>query len=286
MPLRYKILLLTGTERLLHYSARSGDICRRALGVALSAFDMRSRGCDRHHGDERDVQPDQLSLQELSAAAGMTARNVRAYQTKGLIPPPSRRGRRSVYGPEHLQRLQAIERARERGASLTLIATHLAEGRPLDEDTVIGWAPAPRGHREAVLPDGPDRVAALPPAPRDDIGSLLTALDAKRDAAAHAQVEELLAAGVFERIGPGVFTARDLATALVALQRQGLPIQAALGIAQRAMHLSRPVAESVEQAVAGLGATAGSRSQLREVRSRLGEVAGCVVRQVVINHKT
>ena len=263
----------------------------------MSAFDMRSRGCDRHHGDERDVQPEQLSLDELSAAAGMTARNVRAYQTKGLIPPPSRRGRRSVYGVEHLQRLQAIEHARQRGASLTLIATHLATVRPLDDDTVIGWTPSPRGHREAVdvVEAGPadppasvqrtDRVVALPPAPRDDIGSLLTALDAQRDAVAHAQVEELLAAGVFERVGPGVFTARDLATALVALQRQGLPIQAALGIAQRAIQLSRPVAESVEQAVGGLATAATGRSQLREVRAQLGEVAGCVVRQVVINHK-
>jgi DNA-binding transcriptional MerR regulator len=232
------------------------------------------------------VQPEQLSLDELSAAAGMTARNVRAYQTKGLIPPPSRRGRRSAYGPEHLQRLQAIERARERGASLTLIATHLAEGRPLDDDTVISWAPAPRGHREAVPPDPSDRAAALPPAPRDDIGSLLRALDAQRDTVAQEQVEELLAAGVFERVGPGVFTARDLATALSALQRQGLPIQAALGIAQRAMQLSGPVAESVEQTVASLGVTAsGGRSQLREVRVQLGEVAGCVVRQVVNNHK-
>jgi DNA-binding transcriptional MerR regulator len=254
--------------------------------VASSAFDMRSRGCDRHHGDERDVQTQQLSLDELSAAAGMTARNVRAYQTKGLIPPPSRRGRRSVYGTEHLQRLQAIERARQRGASLTLIATHLAEGRALDDDTVIGWAPLPRGHRESGPTDPPGRSAALPPAPRDDIGSLLTVLDSQPDAVAQAQVEELLAAGVFERVGHGVFTARDLATALIALQGQGLPVQAALGIAQRAMHVSRPVAESIEQAVAALGATTstGGRAQLREVRSHLGEVAGCVVRQVVINH--
>jgi hypothetical protein len=166
-----------------------------------------------------------------------------------------------------------------------LIATHLAEGRPLDDDTVIGWAPAPRGHREGVEPDPADRVTALPPAPRDDIGSLLTALDAHRDAVAQAQVEELLAAGVFERVGPGVFTARDLATALVALQRYGVPVQAALGIAQRAMQLSKPVAESIEAAVASHGATSvGGRAQLREVRSQLGEVAGCVVRQVVTNH--
>jgi DNA-binding transcriptional MerR regulator len=231
------------------------------------------------------VQTEQLSLEELSAAAGMTARNVRAYQTKGLIPPPSRRGRRSVYGLEHLQRLQAIERARARGASLTLIATHLAEGRPLDDDTVVAWEPAPRRQDSADPPDPGAPGAPLPRAPRDDIGSLLTSLDSQRDAVANAQLEELLAAGVFERVGPGVFTARDLATALIALQQQGLPVQAALGVAQRAMQLSRPVAESVEQTVAALAATAATRrTELREVRTQLGQVAGCVVRQVVINH--
>src|SRR5690349_14929704 len=110
-------------------------------------------------GGRRAVQKDHLTLDDLSAATGMTARNVRAYQTKGLIPPPTRQGRRSVYGVEHLRRLQAIERARARGASLSLIANHLAEGRPLEGDTLIGWP------GDAAGQPPPDDVPAGAPGP-------------------------------------------------------------------------------------------------------------------------
>lgn len=234
------------------------------------------------------MQTEQLSLDELSVAAGMTARNVRAYQTKGLIPPPSRRGRRSVYGLEHLQRLQAIERARARGASLTLIATHLAQGRPLDEDTVIGWSsglpPAPGtvddNPAAATGRQRPARSGSNPAAPRHraDIGALLARLDSQRDTTAQAHLEELVAAGVFERDGVMVVAAPDLADALTALQDHGLPVQTALGVAQHAMVVARPVIQSVDDAVAGLGGAGIA------VRSQLGEVAGFVVRQMVARH--
>jgi DNA-binding transcriptional MerR regulator len=217
------------------------------------------------------VKKQQLSLEELSAAVGMTARNVRAYQTKGLIPPPARRGRRSVYGLEHLRRLQAIERARAKGASLTLIARHLADGRALDDDTVIGWTPSP-----TASDAGSARADAT--VPRTEIGALLARLDIQRDAAAQAQVEELIAAGIFQKEGRRVFTGRDLAAALIALQGQGMPMQAALGVAQRAVVAAVPVAESVRITVAAMDAAALA------VRGHLTEVACSVVRHVITDH--
>ncbi len=36
-------------------------------------------------------------VDDLAQAAGMTVRNVRAYQERGLLPPPLRRGRTSWY---------------------------------------------------------------------------------------------------------------------------------------------------------------------------------------------
>jgi DNA-binding transcriptional MerR regulator len=199
------------------------------------------------------VQKDQLSLQELSAAAGMTARNVRAYQTKGLIPPPVRRGRRSVYGVEHLRRLQAIEQARAKGASLSLIATHLADGRALDDQTLVDWAV------------GTER--------RTEIGALLAKLDGQRDVVAQAQVEELIAAGIFQQEGRRVYTGRELAEVLTLLQRKGLPMAAALGVAQRALRAAAPVAESVR-------ATVGAEPRLA-LHGQLTELACCVIRHVV-----
>src|SRR5436305_6230077 len=73
-----------------------------------------------------------LTLAQLADAVGMTTRNVRAYQTRGLLQPPRRVGRNSVYGSEHVERLRQVLRARARGASLQLLRTLLHEGRDLD----------------------------------------------------------------------------------------------------------------------------------------------------------
>ena len=62
-----------------------------------------------------------LTLDELAVAAQMTARNVRAYRTRGLLPPPYRIGRETRYGPEHLARLGEIRRLRAGGVPLRLI---------------------------------------------------------------------------------------------------------------------------------------------------------------------
>ena len=98
-----------------------------------------------------------FSLEELADAAGMTSRNVRAYQTRGLIPPPLRVGRRSEYTTRHLEALQAIQRARAAGASLTLIAQSLQPDGVIDLTRVTeSWQlPAQRpaaSRKEGTLP--------------------------------------------------------------------------------------------------------------------------------------
>src|SRR5690348_16424985 len=75
---------------------------------------------------------DPLTLAQLADAVGMTARNVRAYQTRGLLQPPRRAGRTSVYGDEHVRRLMQVQQARARGASLALLRTLIREGRDLE----------------------------------------------------------------------------------------------------------------------------------------------------------
>jgi len=60
----------------------------------------------------------EYSIDELAREAGNTVRNVRSYQERGLLPPPQRRGRSSVYTQAHLARLRVIGRMLERGYSL------------------------------------------------------------------------------------------------------------------------------------------------------------------------
>ena len=56
----------------------------------------------------------------------MTVRNVRAHQSRGLLPPPEVRGRTGYYGPEHVTRIDLIRELQDDGFSLELIGRLLA----------------------------------------------------------------------------------------------------------------------------------------------------------------
>jgi DNA-binding transcriptional MerR regulator len=75
-------------------------------------------------------------VDDLARAAGMTVRNVRAYQERGLLPPPSLRGRTGWYDEGHLARLRLIGRLLERGYTSAHIADFIANwesGRDLGQ---------------------------------------------------------------------------------------------------------------------------------------------------------
>lgn len=65
-------------------------------------------------------------LDDLARAAGTTARNVRLYQERGLLPPPRLVGRVGWYAEAHLARLRLITRLLDRGYSLGNIAELLS----------------------------------------------------------------------------------------------------------------------------------------------------------------
>src|SRR5436305_1141119 len=49
-----------------------------------------------------------MTIDELARRSGMTVRNIRAHQSRGLLPPPEIEGRTGFYGPEHVARLELI----------------------------------------------------------------------------------------------------------------------------------------------------------------------------------
>lgn len=71
-------------------------------------------------------KPAEYAIDELARAAKTTVRNVRAYQDRGLIPPPERRGRTGIYGEAHLSRLRIIGHLLARGYTLTSIGELIA----------------------------------------------------------------------------------------------------------------------------------------------------------------
>ncbi|WP_432071409.1 MerR family transcriptional regulator [Streptomyces wuyuanensis] len=60
-------------------------------------------------------------IEDLAHHSGATVRTIRAYQDRGLLPKPERRGRSNVYGESHLARLRQIADLLDRGYTLASI---------------------------------------------------------------------------------------------------------------------------------------------------------------------
>ena len=63
----------------------------------------------------------ELTIDELARETGMTVRNIRAHQSRGLLPPPEVRARTGYYGPEHVARLRLIQELQGTGYNLAAI---------------------------------------------------------------------------------------------------------------------------------------------------------------------
>ena len=63
----------------------------------------------------------ELTIDELARETGMTVRNIRAHQSRGLLPPPEVRARTGYYGPEHVARLRLILELQGNGYNLAAI---------------------------------------------------------------------------------------------------------------------------------------------------------------------
>lgn len=71
--------------------------------------------------DTTDKKRREFSIDDLARAAGTTVRNVRAYQDRGVLPPPERRGRKGIYTEVHLELLKVIGQLLDRGYTLSNI---------------------------------------------------------------------------------------------------------------------------------------------------------------------
>ncbi|MEU6166220.1 MerR family transcriptional regulator [Streptomyces tanashiensis] len=78
---------------------------------------MRSVGAGL---SEQSAQPE-YRIEDLAHHSGATVRTIRAYQDRGLLPRPERRGRSNVYGDAHLARLHQIADLLDRGYTLASI---------------------------------------------------------------------------------------------------------------------------------------------------------------------
>ena len=69
-----------------------------------------------------------MTIRELAERTGMTVRNIRAHQTRGLLPPPVVRGRTGYYNEEHVARIALTREMQADGLNLEAIRRVLESG--------------------------------------------------------------------------------------------------------------------------------------------------------------
>jgi DNA-binding transcriptional MerR regulator len=82
-------------------------------------------------------------LDELARAAKTSARTVRYYVQRGLLPAPAFRGKDTAYGRDHLVRLRAIRRLQEAFFPLDAIAVELDRRSLPDIERIADGAEMP-----------------------------------------------------------------------------------------------------------------------------------------------
>jgi DNA-binding transcriptional MerR regulator len=157
-------------------------------------------------------------IDELARASGVTVRNIRYYQDRGMLPPPRRQGRVGLYRDAHLVRLRLITRLLERGytaASITELLSAWERGRELSE--VLGLEHAVTANLEQEVPESITHerlheLFALPPSGQSDL------------------VERVLAAEIATRESPGTLRVLSprLLHAAAGLVTEGAPLDAAI----------------------------------------------------------
>src|SRR4051812_44090976 len=91
-------------------------------------YDLRVTGITQHGERGNGARGEaSMTIDELARRTGMTVRNIRAHQSRGIVPPPEVRGRTGYYGDEHLSRIELIKELQADGFNLEAIR-RLLEG--------------------------------------------------------------------------------------------------------------------------------------------------------------
>jgi DNA-binding transcriptional MerR regulator len=94
----------------------------------------------------------EMTISELAQRTGMTVRNIRAHQTRGLLPPPVVRGRTGYYNEDHVARIELTREMQAEGLNLEAIRRML-EGVDGAAPEIIGFTRTLRAPFEEEAPE-------------------------------------------------------------------------------------------------------------------------------------
>ena len=102
---------------------------------------------------KRQKAPDgTMTIGELARRTGMTVRNIRAHQTRGLLPPPEVHGRTGFYNEEHVARVELTREMQAEGLNLEAIRRVL-ESTEGSSAEIVDFARAVRAPFEDETPE-------------------------------------------------------------------------------------------------------------------------------------
>jgi DNA-binding transcriptional MerR regulator len=214
----------------------------------------------------------ELTVDQLAAQVGMTVRNVRAYASRGLLPPPRLVGRTGYYDQTHVARLTLVRQMLDEGYTLAAVERLLAQAPPEASPAELGLL---RAMVSPWLPDEPEEVDTATLAARAGIDDDPSVID------------QLVAIGVVERVGRG--RVRVLNPALLAagshVVRLGIPVREVLAaqrkVARHAQQAARLYVDLIRDTVWREFVTAGmpdnDLANVQSVIEQLQPLAGQVL---------
>ncbi|MBB4855327.1 DNA-binding transcriptional MerR regulator [Mycobacteroides chelonae] len=145
-----------------------------------------------------------LTIDQLAQRVAMTARNIREWQTLGLVPPPDKRGRLGIYSGEHVAIINHVKNLKSQGFPLDVIRRVIDSGNG-SEDSVrkmVTEALSPFSTGEPVVMPRAELIARIGQGADVALATveLVTDVDAAtvsiRDAETLDAVQLLVAAGM------------------------------------------------------------------------------------------
>jgi DNA-binding transcriptional MerR regulator len=159
-----------------------------------------------------------LTVEQLAYETGMSVRNIRNHQSRGLLPPPEVRARVGYYGAEHVARLRLIQEMQAEGFKLSAISRLIGE-HGADADRFVGLRQAVTAPFATEQPEVYERAELVEKFGADDdkliekakkLGLLIDLGDDRFEAPSPALIraaEEVMAMGI------------DLPDALAAIEK-------------------------------------------------------------------
>jgi DNA-binding transcriptional MerR regulator len=176
------------------------------------------------NGDSR------LTIDQLAQRTGMTVRNIRAHQSRGLLQPPVVEARTGYYDEEHLARIRLIQEMQAEGFNLKAIE-RLIEGSSGAVEEALGFK------RAVLTPFGDEEPEYVT---QEELDERLRGPHDPKVARKAVKLGLIKPLGDdrFEIPSPTLFGAGE------ELVQQGVPIDHVLAVAERVMKHSAAVADA------------------------------------------